>query len=216
MIDNAPDISQINIDPDRFTTHIYYSDGTLAETLVDTEGNRVMKTIDEIPDVLEHAIIAIEDERFYEHKGIDIRGIFRAGFSVIKTKGLGFGASTITQQLLKNKVFGGGAEENNMDKIVRKVQEQYLAIKLENEYSKDDILEAYMNTINLGNGSYGVQTAAQSYFGKDVEDLNLSESTVIAAIALSPVRQNPIKYPDANAERRKKCLDNMLKLGFCT
>ena len=216
MIDNAPDIAQINIVPDRFTTHIYYSDGSLSDTLVTSEGNRVMKTIEEIPDVLEHAFIAIEDERFYEHKGIDIRGIFRAGFSVLKTKGLGFGASTITQQLLKNKVFGGGAEENAMDKIVRKIQEQYLAIKLENEYSKDEILEAYLNTINLGNRSFGVQTAAQSYFGKDVEELTLSESAVIAAIALSPVRQNPINFPEANAERRKKCLDNMLELGFCT
>lgn len=216
MLDNAPDIAQINIDPDRFATHVYYSDGTLADTIIDAGANRVMKTIDEIPDVLEHAFIALEDERFYEHKGIDIRGIFRAGFSVIKTKGLGFGASTITQQLLKNKVFGGGAEENAVDKVVRKIQEQYLAIKLEDEYSKDEILESYLNTINLGNGSYGVQTAAQSYFGKDVEDLTLSESAVIAAIALSPVRQNPIKYPEANAERRQKCLDNMLELGFCT
>lgn len=216
MLDNAPELDQININPEGFTTHVYYSDGTLSETLIGAEANRVMVTIDQIPDVLEHCFVAIEDERFYEHDGIDIRGIFRAGFSVLRTKGLGFGASTITQQLLKNKVFGGGDEESPVDKIVRKVQEQYLAIKLEDEYTKDEIMEAYLNNINLGNGSFGVQTAAQSYFGKDVEDLDLSESAVIAAIALSPVYRNPINYPEKNAERRKACLDNMLELGYCT
>ncbi len=216
MIDSAPDISQITIDPEGFTTHIYYSDGTLSGTLIGAEANRVQVSIEEIPDVLEHCFVALEDERFYEHNGIDMRGIFRAGFSVLKTGGLGFGASTITQQLLKNKVFGGGDEENAVDKIVRKIQEQYLAIQLEDNFTKDEIMEAYLNNINLGNGSFGVQTAAQSYFGKDVKDLTLSESAVIAGIALSPVYRNPINYPELNADRRKSCLDNMLKLGYCT
>ena len=216
IIESAPDISQVNIDPEGFTTHIYYKDGTLAQKLIGAEANRVFVTIDQIPDVLEHAFVALEDERFYEHDGIDVQGIFRAGFSVLKTQGLGFGGSTITQQLLKIKVFNYGNEPNNVDKIVRKLQEQYLAIKLEDEFTKDEIMEAYLNNINLGNGAYGVQTAAQSYFGKDVWDLTLSEATVLAPIALTPVYNNPIDYPETNAERRKKGLEKMLELGFCT
>ncbi|WP_051650630.1 transglycosylase domain-containing protein [Lachnoclostridium phytofermentans] len=216
IIESAPDISQVNIDPEGFASHIYYSDGTLAQELIGAESNRILVSIEEIPDVLEHAFIALEDERFYEHDGIDVYGIFRAGFSVLKTKGLGFGGSTITQQLLKIKVFNYGNEANAVDKIVRKIQEQYLAIKLEDIYSKDEILEAYLNNINLGNGAFGVQTAAQSYFGKDVSELTLSEASVIAPIALSPVRCNPINYPEKNAERRKNCLDNMLRIGFIT
>lgn len=216
MIDNAPELEDISTNPEGFTTHVYYSNGSLSETLIGAEANRVEVSIEEIPDVLEKCFVALEDERFYEHDGIDVRGIFRAGFSVLKTQDLGFGASTITQQLLKNKVFGGGAEESNVDKVVRKVQEQYLAIQLEDKYSKDEIMEDYLNNINLGNGSFGVQTASQSYFGKDVKDLTLSESAVIAAIALSPVRCNPITYPETNKVRRQSCLDYMLKLGYAT
>lgn len=216
IIESAPDISQVNIDPEGFTTHIYYKDGTLSQELIGSEANRVLVTIDQIPDVLEHAFVALEDERFYEHDGIDMQGIFRAAFSVIKTQDFGFGGSTITQQLLKIKVFNYGNEPNLVDKITRKLQEQYLAIKLEDEFSKDEILEAYLNNINLGNGAFGVQTAAQSYFGKDVWDLTLSEAAVIAPIALSPVYRNPLNFPDANAERRQACLDKMLELGYCS
>lgn len=214
IIESAPDI--VSIDPEGFTTHIYYSNGELSQELVGAEANRVYVPIEEIPMILQHAFVALEDERFYEHDGIDLQGIFRAAFSVIKTQGLGYGGSTITQQLLKVKVFNYGNESNIVDKIVRKLQEQYLAIKLEDELTKDEILEAYLNNINLGNGSYGVQTAAQSYFGKDVQDLTLSEAAAIAPIALSPVYCNPVNYPERNAERRKDCLDYMLRLNFCT
>lgn len=216
IIDSAPDIAQINVDPEGFTTHIYYSDGSLAQELIGAESNRVYVTIDEIPDTLEHAFIALEDKRFYEHDGIDIQGIFRAGFSVLKTQGLGYGGSTITQQLLKAKVFNYGNESNAVDKIERKIQEQYLAIKLEGVLTKDQILEAYLNNINLGNGAFGVQTAAQAYFGKNVQDLTISEAAVIAPIALSPVRCNPVTNPTKNAERRKSCLDYMLEFKFIT
>ena len=216
ILDTTPNFSPDDIDPEGFTTHIYYSDGTLAQELIGAEANRVYVTIEEIPDILEHAFIALEDERFYEHDGIDIRGIFRAGFSVLKTQGFGYGGSTITQQLLKIKVFNYGNEANAVDKVVRKLQEQFLAIKLEDELSKDQILEAYLNNINLGNGSFGVQTAAQAYFGKDVQDLTISECAVIAPIALSPVRCNPVTNPEVNAKRRQSCLDYMLKFNYIT
>ena len=214
MIDSAPDITVDVVNPDSFASHIYYRDGTLAQALVGAEANRVEVSIDDIPDILEYAFVALEDERFYEHDGIDIQGIFRAGFSVLKTQGLGYGASTITQQLIKIKVFNYGNEANAIDKITRKVQEQYLAIQLENKLSKDEILEAYLNNINLGNGAFGVQTAAQAYFGKDVQDLTISEASVLAPIALSPVRLNPLTNPVRNQERRQACLDYMLEFNY--
>ncbi len=222
MIDNAPPLSQINIDPEKFTTHIYYSDGSVSGTVVGVESNRILVTSEQIPKVVKDCFVAIEDKRFYEHDGIDLPGIARAGYSGIKSflnhSGglLDYGASTITQQLLKIRVFDYGNEEKAIDKITRKVQEQYLAIQLEDAYTKDEILVAYMNNINLGNRSFGVQMAALNYFGKNVWELTLSEASVIAAIALSPVRQNPINFPERNADRRQACLDTMLELGFCS
>lgn len=216
IIDDAPALSQININPEGFTTTIYYSDGSVSGKLVGAESNRVEVSISQVPDVLQKCFVALEDERFYEHNGIDIRGIFRAGYSVLKEGDLGYGASTIDQQLLKNRVFNNGDEANAVDKIERKIQEQYLAVQLEHAYTKDEIMIAYLNTINLGNRSYGVEMAAQNYFGKHVWQLNLSESAVIAAIALSPVYRNPITNPEKNAERRQACLENMLAMGYCT
>jgi penicillin-binding protein 1A len=222
MIDDAPELSQINIDPEKFTTHIYYSDGSVSGTVVGAESNRILVTSDQIPKMVKDCFVAIEDKRFYEHDGIDLPGIARAGYSGIKSflnkSGglLDYGASTITQQLLKIRVFDYGNEPKAIDKITRKVQEQYLAIQLEDAYTKDEILVAYMNNINLGNRSFGVQMAALNYFGKNVWDLTLSEAAVIAAIALSPVRQNPINFPEENAKRRQSCLDTMLELEFCT
>ncbi len=216
IIDTAPDISMINVAPTGFSSTSYYADGSVAETFAGAEANRVYVTIDEIPEMVRNCFVALEDERFYTHHGIDVRGIFRAGYSVLKTDGLGFGASTLTQQLLKNQVFEGGKEKNSVDKITRKLQEQYLAIQLESVLTKDQILEYYLNYINLGNGAYGIQTAAKSYFGKDVWQLTLSEASVIAPIALSPTNRNPITHPKDNAERRQACLDNMLEYGYCT
>ena len=123
------------------------------------------------------------------------------------------GASTITQQLLKNNVFNA-YNESTMEKIKRKVQEQYLAIKLETVMDKDIILENYLNTINLGNGYYGVQAAANGYFNKDVSELTLSECAVLASITKNPSRLNPLKNPDDNKERQLAVLNNMLKQEY--
>lgn len=217
LIDSAPSIDQINVMPTGYTTNIYDKDGNLIETLAVAGANRVYVTIDEIPKVLQNCFIAIEDERFYEHNGIDIRGIFRAFFHGLSQGGnFDQGASTITQQLIKNQVFNGGAEDNVVDRMIRKIQEQYLAIQLEERLDKDSILEYYLNNINLGAGTYGVQTASKRYFNKDVSELNLSESAVIAAIAQSPTNMNPIVHPENNAKRRAQVLENMKRLGLCT
>ena len=140
--------------------------------------------MDQIPEDMQHAVVAIEDERFYEHNGIDVRGILRAAVRGITSMDFSEGASTITQQLLKNNVFTNWTNESSqIEKFKRKFQEQYLAIQVEKELGdKNVILENYLNTINLGAGAYGVQAAAQRYFGKDVWDLNLSECATIAGI----------------------------------
>ena len=163
------------------------------------------------------AFVAIEDERFYKHNGIDIQGIIRAGVNGV-AHGFHFteGASTLTQQLIKNNVFPNFINESKYQRIERKIQEQYLALKIEKEMSKEEILEAYMNTINLGQGCLGVQTAAQRYFNKDAKDLTLSECAVIAAITQSPSNLNPVSNPENNAKRREKVLKNMKEQGSIT
>ncbi|MCH5274183.1 MAG: transglycosylase domain-containing protein, partial [Lachnospiraceae bacterium] len=212
----VPDIDLINVVPTGYASNTYYRDGSHAETLAGVEANRDYITIGELPIHVKYAFVAMEDERFYEHNGIDMRGIMRALVSNLTTRTLDYGASTITQQLLKNQVFGGGNENNPFVKLSRKIQEQFLAVELENKLSKDTILEYYINTVNYGNTAYGIQTAAQIYFNKDAKDLTMSEAAVLAAIPLSPTYQNPINYPEDNAERRAKCLKLMLDNGFCT
>ena len=216
LADSAPDVSQIDVIPTRYTTKVLDSEGNEIESLVGSMSNRVYVTLDKIPDDVKYAFIAIEDERFFEHKGIDVKGIFRAAFAGLTRGEFDEGASTITQQLLKNQVFDGGREEKFVDRLERKIQEQYLAIQIENELSKEQILEYYLNTINLGAGTLGVQTASQRYFNKCVQDLTLSEAAVIAAIAQLPVYHNPITYPDNNKVRRDQILGDMLEQGYCS
>jgi penicillin-binding protein, 1A family len=216
LIDSAPDITEIDVSPKGFTTKVYDSEGNVIENLIGAEANREYVTIDQIPQLVQDAFIAIEDERFYEHHGIDVRGILRAFFSGIRGGKFNQGASTITQQLIKNQVFGGGMEQNFLDRLKRKIQEQYLAIQLETRIDKKQILEYYLNTINLGSGTYGVQTASKRYFNKNVWELNLSEAAVLAAIVQLPVYHNPITNPDKNEARRNKVLRHMLEQGKCT
>ena len=208
IIENAPDIASVNVSPEGFATKIYDSDENEIQTLSSAGANRTYVTIDQIPKDLQHAFIAIEDERFYEHNGIDMRGILRAASITLSSGEMSQGASTITQQLLKNNVFNA-FNESTIEKIKRKVQEQYLAIKLETVMSKDSILENYLNTINLGNGYYGVQAAARGYFNKDVSELSISECAVIASITKSPTGLNPIRHADRNKDRQSQVLLNM-------
>lgn len=213
IITSAPDVSTIDVSPEGYATKIYDNNGNEIQSLSTTGSNRIFVDIDDIPLQLQNAFVAIEDERFYEHNGIDIKGILRAGTVFLTTGRLSEGASTITQQLLKNNVFKA-YNETTIEKIKRKIQEQYLAVKLETVMDKKTILGNYLNTINLGNGYYGVQTAAQGYFGKDVSELTLSECAVIASITQSPAGLNPIKYPTENQKRQLKVLKNMLDQGY--
>ena len=214
IIDSAPDIGNIDVTPTGYSTFVYDSDGNQTAKLVSTDSNRIPVTIDQVPKDLQHAFVAIEDDRFYDHNGIDIQGILRAAVKGITTGNFSEGASTITQQLIKNNVFTGWTSETFTESVKRKIQEQYLAVELEKKMSKDDILINYMNTINLGHGCYGVQAASLRYFGKSVSDLNLSECAVIAGITQNPTKYDPIVYPEKNAERRATVLEYMLEQGY--
>lgn len=217
ILDNSPEVTPDDVRPKGYTTMVYADDGTTeTERFVSSGSNRIYKSIDEIPADLQHAFVAIEDERFYDHKGIDPQGILRAAVTGIASGGnFSQGASTITQQLIKNNVFPNFVDEKTFyDKVERKIQEQFLALDIEKQMSKDEILEAYMNTINLGQSTLGVQSAAKRYFNKDVSELTLSESATIAGITQNPSLYNPIVHPDENAKRREKVLGNMLKQGY--
>ena len=217
VIDNAPDVNDIDIMPLGYATFLYDDAGNQIRKLAAPNSNRLPVTLDQIPVDLQHAVVAIEDERFYEHNGIDVKGILRAGMKAITTGDFSEGASTITQQLLKNNVFTNWTSESTqLERFTRKFQEQYLAVQVEKKTNKDTILENYLNTINLGAGSYGVQAAARQYFDKDVWDLNLSECATLAGITQNPTKFNPIINPESNQKRRKEVLQHMLDQNYIT
>lgn len=216
LLSNCPDIEDVDISPEGFLTHVLDSEGNEIESLASTGANREYVTLDQIPESLQKAFVAIEDKKFYTHNGIDPAGIVRAGVTGILNGGeFSQGASTITQQLLKNNYFSGWTSEKTLqDRVERKIQEQYLAVQLEKITSKETILENYLNTINLGQNTLGVEAASKRYFNKDVSKLTLSESAVIAGITQNPTKYNPITNPEENSKRRKKVLDDMLSLEF--
>lgn len=217
IIDAAPDIQDVSIVPSSYSTTVYDNKEKEIAKLVTSGSNRIKVSIDQVPDNLKWAFIDTEDARFYEHNGIDIQGIGRAAVVALTTLYPSEGASTITQQVLKNNVFTDWTSEQTLgDQVKRKLQEQYLAIQLEKVTKKETILETYLNTINLGSNTLGVQAASHRYFDKDVSDLTLSECAVIAGITQNPAAYNPIYHPKNNAKRRKKILKNMLDASHIT
>ena len=215
IIDSAPEIDVASIEPSGYATMVYDREGNLTETLVKSGANRLEATYEELPQCLIDAFVAIEDSRFWSHKGIDIRSILRAAVGVITGESAG-GGSTLTQQLIKNNIFEGGNENTFGEKLERKIQEQYLAVQLEKIMDKKIILKNYLNTINLGNNTLGVKAAALRYFNKDVSDLTLSEATVIAGITQAPTRYNPLSENGRknNEEKRRVILQYMYEQGL--
>ncbi|MBW3084932.1 Biosynthetic peptidoglycan transglycosylase [Austwickia sp. TVS 96-490-7B] len=206
-------------------TRIESNDGTLLATLF-TE-NRTVVPLDQVSPIMRKAQIAIEDDRFYEHGGIDTRGIMRA-FVVIMRGGIQ-GASTITQQYVRQSLIANALRNGNnaaaeaaqsqrgVAGIVRKLQEAKYAIELEKKMSKDQILEGYLNLVFYGANAYGVQAAAQRYFGVDAKDLNLQQSAMIAGMAQLPSRFNPIDNSQSAAtKRRNTVIDRMAELTLIT
>lgn len=220
ILSSTPQIRFSDVVASGQATIVYDCEGNEIDQYISANSNRLrIESMDELPDYLGKAFVALEDERFYENSGIDFKGMIRAGWTWLQTGGKrAEGASTITQQLLKNTIFTEWTSEgnNNIKKIKRKLQEQYLALEITKYYDKDQILLEYMNAINLGQNTLGVEAASKRYFGKSAGELTISEAAVIASITQSPTKYNPIRHPENNASRRKKCLTTMLELNFIT
>ncbi|MDR1244797.1 MAG: penicillin-binding protein 1A [Endomicrobium sp.] len=208
FIDNLPSIQQLGEYTPNLSTKIYDKDNNLiAELFME---RRALATINDIPANLQNAFISIEDNDFFKHWGISTKGIIRA-FSRMLLKGRATeGGSTITQQLAKTIFL------TREKTIVRKIKEALLTIQLEKNYSKNEILQFYINQIYFGSGAHGVQAAAKIYFNKDIKDLNLAECAMLAAIPKSPNYYNPFKNVKAALLRRNLVLSRMRQLGYIT
>ncbi|HWP22008.1 MAG TPA: transglycosylase domain-containing protein [Candidatus Cryosericum sp.] len=206
------DVAQLTIS-DR-TSYLYDKNGDLLTTIADVE-YRDWVDIENIPDMLKNAFISVEDVRFYKHSGVDFKRLFSAALEILGNSN-STGGSTITQQLIKNKILG--SQRN----YKRKIQEAYLALELETLISKDDILEAYLNDINLGESNYGVKTAAMDYFGKELSELTIRECAMLAGLPQAPYRYDPRKnmyqrdQMEVTNERTNQVLSRMYQAGFIT
>ncbi|MCL2390272.1 MAG: transglycosylase domain-containing protein, partial [Endomicrobia bacterium] len=207
-IENLPSISQLENYTPNLSTKIYDKDNNLIAELF-TE-RRMLVPINDIPVNLQNAFIAIEDNDYFKHWGISTRGVMRAMSRILLRRKLAEGGSTITQQLAKTIFL---TPEKTLS---RKIKEMLLTIQLEKNYSKDEILQFYINQIYFGSSAYGAQSAAKIYFDKKVEDLNLAESATLAAIPKSPNYYNPFKNPEASLRRRNIVLMRMRVLGYIT
>jgi membrane peptidoglycan carboxypeptidase len=206
---DLPTLKEAREDADALpeTTFLYSADGTLLTRLHAGE-DRVVIGAHRIPDVVRNAVVAIEDQRFYDHRGIDLRALLRAAYIDAARGEIVQGGSTITQQLVKN-VYVGGEES-----ITRKVQEAYLAWQLEQKLTKEQILTRYLNTVYFGNGAYGIQAASQTYFDKSPVDLTLTESALLAGMIAAPVTYDPVTHPSRATRRRDRVLVRMRELGM--
>ena len=191
------------------TSIVYDASGERAGSLYGSE-NRVYVTLDKIPLHVQQAFIAAEDQRFYEHPGVDVVRMFGALWHDIRTMSLEQGASTITQQLIKLTHLSGEKT------LSRKAQEAVLALQLERQMDKDDILERYLNVVNFGRGAYGIEAAANSYFGKSAGELTLAEGALLAGVIKSPSNYAPHLEPENAVERRDLILQTMADCGYIT
>lgn len=215
-VETTPTIDRAQLTKSDRTSYIYDKDGQLITTFANLE-YRDWVDIEQIPEMLQNAFVAVEDVRFYRHSGIDIKRLFSAALEILGNSNAS-GGSTITQQLIKRKIVG---DERNYK---RKVQEGYLALELEKEISKQDILEAYLNDIHLGGSNYGVKTAAKDYFGKELDQLTIRECAMLAGLTQNPYKYDPRKnmytrgpeYWEATQSRTDTVLERMYEAGFIT
>ena len=192
------------------TTRVHAGDGSLVAEYA-TE-RRLFVPIEDMPDTIKNAIVAAEDKSFYEHSGVDLRGIIRANFNNLKNRFQGSlqGGSTITQQVAKNFLL------TSDQKVERKVKEMLIARRMEKSFTKDHILELYLNEIYLGNRSYGVAAAALNYYGKSLDELSIAEAAYLAVLPKAPSRYHPEFNKDRSISRRNYVVDRMLEDGYIT
>ena len=186
---------------------VYDSDGNRI-ALLQNDKNIIYLTSDQIPELVKQAFVSIEDKRFYKHHGFDPLAIIRAAKSIISNESITQGGSTITQQLARNIYL------THTVRWERKVEEIFIAHAMEREYSKDELLEFYINNIYFSNGCYGIEAASQKYFSRSVSDLNLSETAFLCAIPNNPSIYDPLTHADKTIERRNLILQNMLDDGI--
>jgi len=202
-----PDVSALYAPPDE-ATRIYGTNNELIASLY--RENRASVPLQGIPDELREAVIAIEDDRFYQHHGVDFRGTLRAVLHNLLAGGVVEGGSTITQQLARNMFL------TQRRLISRKLAEMMLALEIERRLTKDEIVERYLNQVYFGNGAYGVEMAARVYFGKSAGNLNLAESAMLAGIIRSPSTATPFQNLELAKERQRTVLRRMADLGYIT
>ena len=218
--DNLPDIDAWSFQPKR-VTKVYSSDGRHLKDFL--EENREILTYEEIPKSIQIALISIEDQRFFSHWGIDIRRIFGSLLSNLKSMRIvGQGASTITQQLARNIFSEVGKQRSSASfeaviaTYARKVREQITAVYIERLYTKREILTMYLNKVYFGHGSYGLKSAARFYFNKNVEDLAVEESALLAGLLKAPNGYSPLRRPERALKRRNQVLRSMVDNSVIT
>ncbi|BBL79666.1 hypothetical protein RxyAA322_15200 [Rubrobacter xylanophilus] len=213
LADDLPDLDDYRSVELAQTSVVYDAEGNVVDQLYGVQ-NRFVVELDEIAPTLQNAVVAIEDHRFYQHRGVDFRAILRAARTNIATMSIREGGSTITQQLIKNTYIA--QEQRAVPSFQRKINEAALAWQYEKEHSKKEILEQYLNTVYFGRGAYGAEAAARTYFDKSAEDLTLSESALLAGIINLPSAYDPFTDPQSAKKRRNVVLDRMLQYGYIT
>jgi penicillin-binding protein 1A len=199
----------IELGPLAQRSYVFAADGSLMATLKDEENRQPIPLADVPPHVVA-AILAVEDAGFWVHDGFNVRGMLRAFKANVDAGGISQGGSTITQQLVKLDQL---TPEQTLD---RKVQELFLASRLEKEMTKEEILDRYLNTVYFGNHSYGIQAAAETYFGVGAQQLDVGQAAMLAGIIRNPVQYNPVRYPDRAQSRRNIAIDRMVDVGALT
>jgi penicillin-binding protein 1A len=209
ILTQLPNVETISVFSPSETTEIYASDGTVLAKL-HREENRYVVPLEKISPILQKAVLSIEDERFYHHRGIDLLGIARAAVTNIAKRRVEEGGSTITQQLARNLFL------TKRKSITRKIAEIVLALQIERRYTKAEILELYLNQIYWGHNAYGIESASLLYFNKHAADLNLAEASMLAGIIEGPEKYSPYKNMEGAKQRQATVLSKMVELGVVT
>ncbi|HET19726.1 MAG TPA: hypothetical protein ENO16_03865 [Chromatiales bacterium] len=204
--EDLPDVNALRDTQYQVPLRVYDREGGLIAEF--GEKRRIPLSVDQVPELIEKAFLAAEDDRFYEHPGVDLQGLFRAGFELLRTGHKGQGGSTITMQVARN--FFLSSEKT----YSRKFREILLAIKIERELTKRQILELYLNKIYLGNRAYGIGAAASIYYNKPLDELTPAEAAMLAGLPKAPSRFNPVVNPERAKIRRDYILGRMKSLGW--
>lgn len=216
VVDSTPKAESIDIMTMGQASEIYDNSGNVIQVLSAQDLSYEYASVDQVPQCVQDAFIAAEDRRFYEHHGVDMLGIVQSVYSGVVGEKENVKSKTITQQLIQNQILNGNDTATFLGRLTKAIQEQYLAIELEDALDKTQILEYYLNTVNMGQNIMGVQAAASKYFDKDIADVNISEAAVLASIVSDPEKYSPVSQQENNEQRRQNVLKAMLETECIT